>query len=230
MVRMNETKDESNYFGVPCIPLLVFVFMCEHVSVSVYVWVCVYFSLCVGMCLFQSMCGYVSLCVSMCLFQSMCGYVWRWSKWLWGVAYGSRWYLAVWSRGVSCVTFYVKNTQHFLCPWSHSVSINLYAYLLCVKYTLLTYLCTVLFLPAQRLILCICVQHRVADITGWLSLVDHTDALSWNDSTNSFAVATNSGYFRPKLVTHCSRLGVRTLMDSGTLCQNYILAWLPPPP
>ena len=66
MVRMNETKDESNYFGVPCIPLLVFVSMCEHVSVSVYVWVCVYFSLCVGMCLYVWVCVCFSLCVGMC--------------------------------------------------------------------------------------------------------------------------------------------------------------------
>jgi len=72
MVRMNETKDESNYFGVPCIPLLVFVSMCEHVSVSVYVWVCVYFSLCVGMCLYVWVCVCFSLCVGMCLYVWAC--------------------------------------------------------------------------------------------------------------------------------------------------------------
>lgn len=54
--------------------------------------------------------------------QVLCGYVWGWSQWLRSTESSSRWNLPVRSRSFRSISIYLQTTQHWVCPYTHTVN------------------------------------------------------------------------------------------------------------
>lgn len=54
--------------------------------------------------------------------QVLCGYVWGWSQWLRSTEGSSRWNLPVRSRSFRSISIYLQTTQHWVCPYTHTVN------------------------------------------------------------------------------------------------------------